>query len=330
MPTQHPSIYYISINIRSLYRSYWRFLGFGMRDATEALEEGHMRSCYSVNECFSLGTCGEPSLSGNGRHALFFPRMAIPHLTATRYVLPLREGGSLPAIVDADDGNQYVLKFRGAGQGAKALVAELIAAGLATALGLPVPSYALVELEDGFGEAEPNPEIQDLLRGSIGVNFGLAYLSGALAYSPAADDALVTESLASDVVWFDAFISNVDRTPQNPNLLVWHDKLWLIDHGAALYIQHGSGDWTKRAHEPFVLIEKHILLSRASSLLESDRRLSSLLNEGVIEALVADLPDEWLDGEPEKQRSDYVRYLLDRLEGRREWLQEAENARRRR
>ncbi len=142
--------------------------------------------------------------------------MSIPFLEATRYVLPLREGGSLPAIVETRDGRQYVVKFRGAGQGPKALVAEVIAAGLGDALGLPVPAHAIVELKEGFGEAEPDPEIQDLLRGSIGGNFGLAYLSGALGYDPVADGAFVTEGLAADIVWFDAYISNVDRTARNP------------------------------------------------------------------------------------------------------------------
>jgi hypothetical protein len=256
--------------------------------------------------------------------------MSIPYVDATRYVLPLREGGSLPAIVDTDDGAQYVLKFRGAGQGPKALVAEAIAAGLATALGLPMPPYAIVGLEDGFGEAEPDPEIQDILRGSIGHNFGIAYLSGALGYDPVADRAFVAEELASDIVWFDAYISNVDRTARNPNLLIWDGKLWLIDHGASLYFHHAGGDWMKRAQERFVLIDKHILLKRAGDLGESDIRLSPMISESVIEAVVADLPDEWLDGEPRGQREAYMRYLLDRIEGPRAWLEEAESARRRR
>jgi hypothetical protein len=252
--------------------------------------------------------------------------MRIPHISATRYVLPLREGGSLPAVVDADDGRQYVLKFRGAGQGPEALVAELIAAGLARALGLPVPPYAIVEVGHGFGEAEPNPEIQDLLRGSIGRNFGIAYLSGALGYDPVADRAFVGDDLASDIVWFDAYISNVDRTPRNPNLLIWREQLWLIDHGASLFFHHGSGDWTKRAHERFVMIDKHILLPQAAALNASDARLRPLLSRSAIEAVVADLPDEWLDTEPERQRQDYVRYLVDRLEGPRAWLEEAQDA----
>ena len=255
--------------------------------------------------------------------------MSIPHLSATRYVLPLREGGSLPAIVETDDGDQYVLKFRGAGQGPKSLVAELIAVGLATALGLPVPGCAIIELAEGFGEGEPNPEIQDLLRASIGLNFGIAYLPGALGYDPVADSGLVDEPLASDIVWFDALTSNVDRTPRNPNLLAWQDRLWLIDHGASLYLHHGS-DWTRRARERFSLIEDHILLGQAGDLLEADGRLRPLLTEPSIEAVVADLPDDWLGDDPEAQRRDYVQYLLDRLEEPREWVGEAEHARRRR
>lgn len=255
--------------------------------------------------------------------------MSVPYLKAVRYVVPLREGGSLPAIVDGDNGEQYVLKFRGAGQGAKAIVAELIAAGLATALGLPVPPYAVLELEKGFGEAEPDPEIQDLLRGSIGLNFGLGYLPGALGYDPVADEDMVAEELASDIVWFDAYISNVDRTVRNPNLLIWRDKLWLIDHGASLYFHHTGGDWTQRAADRFTYIEKHILLARATMLEASDARLSALLTKEVIEAVVADVPDEWLDEEPETQRRAYVRYLVDRLASPRGWVEEAEDARRR-
>ena len=255
--------------------------------------------------------------------------MTTPYLEATRYVLPLREGGSLPAIVETKNGDQFVVKFRGAGQGPKALIAELIAAGIGAALGLPVPPYGIVDIEQGFGEAEPDPEIQDLLRGSVGRNFGIAYLSGALGYDPVADREFVAKELAADIVWFDAYISNVDRTARNPNLLLWHDKLWLIDHGASLYLHHTNGDWTARAQERFTMIDKHILLKQAGDLTESDARVSPRLSEAVFTAIVADVPDEWLDGEPEKQRRDYVRYLLDRIQGPRDWLQEAESARRR-
>lgn len=255
--------------------------------------------------------------------------MAVTHLTATRYVLPLREGGSLPAIVDADDGNQYVLKFRGAGQGPKALIAELLAAGLATALGLPMPPYALVHMGKGFGEAEPNPEIQDLLRASVGLNFGIAYLSGALGYDVVADRDFAGPELAADIVWFDAYMSNVDRTPRNPNLLIWRDRLWLIDHGASLYVHHAAADWTQRAHDRFTLIAKHILLDQAGDLHDADARLRPLLTDAVIESAVADLPDEWLDEDPASQRHAYTRYLIDRKQGPRDWLEEAESARHR-
>jgi hypothetical protein len=261
-------------------------------------------------------------------HALSFVAMSIPCLRATRYVLPLREGGSLPAIVDAEDGQQYVVKFRGAGQGPKALVAEVIAASLAAALGLPVPAVAIVELQTGFGEQEPDPEIQDLLRGSIGRNFGMAYLSGALGYDPVADAAIVSPELAADIVWFDAYISNVDRTPRNANLLIWQDKLWLIDHGASLYLHHTGGDWATRSQERFAMIKQHILLKAASDISEADERLRPKLSKSVIEQAVEALPDEWLEEDPAKQRQGYVTYLIDRLEGPREWLQEAENARR--
>ena len=171
--------------------------------------------------------------------------MSIERLTGVRYVVPLREGGSLPAVVETDRDGPYVVKFRGAGQGQKALIAELLAAGIARALGLPVPRPALVALDAAFGRAEPDPEIQDILRGSVGANFGLAYLPGALAFDPAAGTDVGPE-LAASIVWFDAFITNVDRTVRNTNILLWRGQLWLIDHGAALYVHHRWEGWEAR------------------------------------------------------------------------------------
>ncbi|MGE3985428.1 MAG: HipA family kinase, partial [Dehalococcoidia bacterium] len=188
--------------------------------------------------------------------------MTIKRLSATRYVLPLREGGSLPAIIDTEDG-QYVVKFRGAGQGPKALVAELIAAGIAQAVGLSMPDAAVIDLKEGFGLNEPDPEIQDLLKGSVGENFGLRYLPGAFGYEPAADRDSINTVAAAAIVWFDALISNVDRTANNPNLLLWGDRVWLIDHGASLYFHHAPGDWSSRSQERFALIRQHILLDQA-------------------------------------------------------------------
>lgn len=251
--------------------------------------------------------------------------MTLPHLVATRYVLPLREGGSLPAIVDTDVG-QFVLKFRGAGQGPKALVAETIAAGLARALALPVPDVAVIEMDEGFGIGEPDPEIQDLLRASTGANFGIAYLGGALGFDAAVDCDKVDPKLAADVVWFDALITNVDRTPRNPNLLLWHDRVWLIDHGASLYFHHAATDWTPRSQDRFPMIEQHILLGRAGDLLEADARLRPLLSKDVLNSVLADVPHQWLSN----HRDEYVSYLDARLNGERPWLEEAEGARRRR
>jgi hypothetical protein len=255
--------------------------------------------------------------------------MTIMRLSAIRYVTPLREGGSLPAIVDTEDG-QYVVKFRGAGQGPKALIAELIAAGLGEALGLPVPDAAVIDLEEGFGLNEPDPEVQDLLKASVGENFGLRYLPGAFGYEPAADRDSINTVAAAGIVWFDALISNVDRTANNPNLLFWGNRVWLIDHGASLYFHHAGGDWTGRAQERFPLIKQHILLDQAGDLRVADADLRPRLTERVLKGIVVHVPDEWLDkdSDPDEQRNAYVTYLLARLNGDRPWLEEAENARR--
>lgn len=253
-------------------------------------------------------------------------RMTLVHRVATRYVTPLREGGSLPAIVDTDGPEQYVLKFRGAGQGVKALVAEAIAGGLAQALDLPLPGMAVVKLADGFGFGEPDPEIQDLCRASTGKNFGLEYLAGALGFDPKTDAKHVDDTLASSIVWFDALISNVDRTARNPNLLIWRDKLWIIDHGASLYFHHADGDWTKRAADKFAMIKTHILLNRATELADVDPKLASKLTTPVLEECVAALPDDWLGNDPAAARAAYVDYLERRLADRSSWLEEIESA----
>jgi len=192
-------------------------------------------------------------------------------VTATRYVLPLREGGSLPGLVEADDDGLYVVKFRGAGQGPRALVAEVVAGELARALGLPVPELVLVEVDVSLGNAEPDPEIQDLIGASGGLNVGLDFLPGALAFDEAAA-ARLDPDLAAEVVWLDALVMNVDRTPRNPNLLIWHGRLWLIDHGAALYPQHGD-DFAATAGRRFPAIRDHVLLPRAGSIAAADQRL---------------------------------------------------------
>ncbi len=235
-------------------------------------------------------------------------------VTATRYVTPLREGGSLPAIVEADDDGLYVCKFRGAGQGPKALAAEIVAGELARGLGLPVPELVLVELDPALAAAEPDPEIQDLIVASAGLNLGVDFLPGALPYTPTEPP---EDELAADVVWFDALVTNVDRTPRNPNLLRWHKNLWLIDHGAALYAFHGS-DPLARARGGFPSIRDHVLLPAAGSIEAADARLAGRADPAAAAALV---PDAWADGAP------YAEYLTRRLEAPREFAHEAEDAR---
>jgi hypothetical protein len=236
-------------------------------------------------------------------------------VTATRYVTPLREGGSLPGLVEADDDGLYVLKFRSAGQGPKALAAEIVAGELARALGLPVPELVLVEVDPELARAEPDPEIQDLIRASAGVNLGVDFLPGALPYTPAQPP---DPELAAAVVWLDALVENVDRTPRNPNLLRWHGRLWLIDHGAALYVHHGAADPLAVARRPFPAIRDHVLLPAAGLLPEADARLAAQARPAAAAALV---PAAWADGAP------YAAHLERRLQAPRAWVQEAEHAR---
>jgi len=245
-------------------------------------------------------------------------------VAATRYVTPLREGGSMPGLVEADDDGLYVLKFRGAGQGPKALVAEIVAGELARAAGLPVPEIVFVEVDPQLGRAEPDPEIQELIVASGGRNVGLDFLPGSLTYTPAAGPAPDPE-LAAAIVWLDALTTNVDRTPQNPNLLTWHGRLWLIDHGAALYRQHAWEDPPAEARRPFPPIRAHVLLPCSGSIEEADLRLAPLLDRDCVEAILAAVPEEWL---APASRADYVEYLCRRLEAPRDFAREAEEARR--
>ncbi|MEL1265334.1 HipA family kinase [Pseudoxanthomonas putridarboris] len=256
--------------------------------------------------------------------------MTLPLRAATRYVTPLREGGSMPAVVEADDDGLYVLKFRGAGQGPKALVAELIAGGLAQALQLPMPEIVLMELDPDLARTEGDPEIQDLIRASAGLNLAMDYLPGAVNFDPVAEQP--DAELASRIVWFDAFISNVDRTARNTNLLVWHRQLELIDHGAALYFHHGWDGDTTNAARPFALIRDHVLLRWATRLADVDAEMAALLGDDVIGGIVAQVPDTWLEGpdsfgDPAAQRAAYVSYLTQRLARREGFVQEAIRAR---
>ena len=262
----------------------------------------------------------------------------LPLLTATRYVQPLREGGSLPAIVDTDSGELFVAKFRGAGQGAKALIAEIIVGMLAHAAGLPTPELALINIPEAFGKSEPDPEIQDLLRASHGLNFGMRYLDGAFNFDSAAAEELVADDLAARIVWFDAFVTNPDRTHRNPNILIWNRKPWLIDHGAALYAHH---DWPSvdrvRMRSPFPLIKDHVLLAHAAEIEAADREMSAIIDEDVITQAVATVPNELLSdeivaadfAEPALARRKYVDFLRTRRRSPRGFVAEAISARER-
>ena len=244
-------------------------------------------------------------------------------MTATRYVTPLREGGSLPGLVEGDDDGLYVAKFRGAGQGPRALIAEVIVGELARGAGLLVPELVTVQIDARLGAAEPDPEIQDLITASEGVNLGVDFLPGALPYSPARAWQPPPE-LAAEVVWLDAFATNVDRTARNPNLLLWHDRLWLIDHGAALYLQHGGLDPAAQAARPFAQIADHVLLAHAGSIEDADVRMRARIDGDAIEAAVALVPDEWLAGADGPEV--YAAYLRRRLAAG-DFVEEAERAR---
>jgi hypothetical protein len=256
--------------------------------------------------------------------------MSLRTVVATRYVTPLREGGSLPAIVEADDDGMYVLKFRGAGQGPKALIAELVAGEIARAAGLPVPEIVFVELDTDLARTEPDPEIQTLIRASAGLNLALDYLPGAVTFDPIAEKP--DSELASSIVWFDAYVSNVDRTPRNSNILVWHRRLWLIDHGAALYFHHAWNNPLERSHDPFPHIKDHVLLPLAASLQEIQAKMLRRITQEVIESTVKLIPDSWLDGDTSldgshQQRHVYAEYLARRLELPHTFLEEAIRAR---
>jgi len=250
---------------------------------------------------------------------------------ATRYVTPLREGGSLPALVEADDDGMYVLKFRGAGQGPKALVAELVAGEIGRLLGLPVPEIVFLELDPALGRSEPDYEIRSLIQNSAGLNLGMDFLPGALPYAPAMRFP-VAPALASAIVWFDAYVTNIDRTARNTNMLIWHKELWLIDHGAALYVHHTWDNYLGRSRSPYAEIKNHVLLRYASELSETNERLRPLLTPDALAAIVAAIPDEWLVGETafaslDEQRAAYMAYLTSRAEASQVFTEEAIRAR---
>jgi hypothetical protein len=247
-----------------------------------------------------------------------------------RYVTPLREGGSLPAIAEADDGFFYVIKFRGAGQGKKALIAELIGAEMARAIGLKVPEIVFANLDEAFGRTEPDEEIQDLLKASVGLNLGVHYLSGSITFDPAVTD--IPPELASKIVWLDCLLTNVDRTSRNTNMLIWYKELWLIDFGASLYFHHSWHNWREQAVKPFLLVKDHVLLPQASELEKVNDELKKILSKELITDIVNLIPDEWLEGEEEFQSLQqhceaYVEFLETRIAHSTIFVKEAENAR---
>lgn len=255
---------------------------------------------------------------------------SIRTVNVTRYVTPLREGGSLPAIAEADDDFLYVIKFLGAGQAPKSLVAELIGGEIARALGLKVPEIVFAQLDKAFGRTEPDEEIQDLLKASAGLNIGLHYLSGSITFDPTVS--MVDPLLASQIVWLDCLLTNVDRTYRNPNMLVWHRELWLIDHGASLYFHHSWQNWEEQALRPFTHVKDHVLLPRATELTEVDAAFRSVLTTECIRAIVALVPDEWLRKDAmfqsaQEQRNAYIKFLELRSANSAIFLKEAQHAR---
>ncbi|TRZ46237.1 HipA family kinase [Robertkochia solimangrovi] len=258
---------------------------------------------------------------------------SIPELRTVnvmRYILPLREGGSLPALAEADDDFKYVVKFRGAGHGVKALISELLGGEIARVLGFKLPELVFVHLDEAFGRTEGDEEIQDLLKFSEGLNLGLHFLSGAVNYDPLVME--VDADLASDIVWLDALITNVDRSFRNTNMLMWHKELWLIDHGASFYFHHNFGNWEKQATTPFPIIKDHVLLPKASKLADSDQKFKEILTDEVLRELTALIPDDWLQWqetelEPQEIREVYFQFLKIRLAHTELFINEAQNAR---
>lgn len=254
----------------------------------------------------------------------------IRKIEVTRYVTPLREGGSLPAIAEADDGFLYVLKFRGAGQGVKALIAELIGGEIARCLGLKVPEIVFAMLDPAFGRTEPDEEIQDLLKASVGLNLALHYLSGAITFDPVVNT--IDTLLASKIVWLDMLLTNVDRTAKNTNLLMWHRELWLIDHGAALYFHHAWQNVQEQGQRSFPQIKDHVLLPLATQLEEVDLQAKEVLTSSVLQSIVSNIPDEWFtaedeNGSAEEKRMVYLQFLQTRLSISKTFVKEAQDAR---
>ncbi len=296
------------------HRARWARTGWVTAAATAARRPGLFRRNQP------LGSRGRQV--GGAHHGALLPAggtfavLMLRSVQVTRYVTPLREGGSLPALVEADDGFRYVLKFRGAGQGVRALIAELVVGEVARALGLRMPELVFAYLDEAFGRTEPDEEIQDLLRASTGCNLALHYLAGAATFEVLSTTVEAAE--ASLVVWLDAFTLNVDRTARNPNLLSWHHELWLIDHGAALYVHHSGPAWAASPARAFPQITDHVLLPHATALAAADATAHGRLTAARLAEIVALVPDEWLgaadpDTLPAAQRAAYVGFLTQRL-----------------
>ncbi|MFV0468212.1 MAG: HipA family kinase [Dysgonomonas sp.] len=256
--------------------------------------------------------------------------MELRTVNVVRYIMPLREGGSLPALADADDGYKYVVKFRGAGHGTKMLVSELVGGLVAKTLGFRVPELVFINLDEAFGRTEGDEEIQDLLQSSQGLNMGLHFLSGALTFDPVVTT--IDPLTASKIVWLDAFLTNVDRTAYNTNMLIWHKELWLIDHGASLYFHHSWTNWEKYAQSPFEQIKKHVLLPQASLLEEAGKEMEQLLTDSNLRETVNLIPDNWLNwGGDEESPADikevYYNFLTSRRDHSQLFVKEAQNAR---
>lgn len=257
----------------------------------------------------------------------------IPELrtvTVTRYIAPLREGGSLPALAEANDDFKYVLKFRGAGHGVKALIAELLGGEIARALGFKVPELVFAELDEAFGRTEGDEEIQDLLQGSKGLNLALHFLSGAINFDPVVTN--IEPGLASRIVWLDAFITNVDRTFRNTNMLMWKKELWLIDHGASFYFHHSWTNRDKHAKSPFTLIKDHVLLPQATEMETANKEAQAKLTSKKLQTIVDLIPINWLEWDgydegPEEIRDAYFQFLSDRLAHSEIFTKEAQDAR---
>lgn len=250
--------------------------------------------------------------------------MNLRTVKAMRYVTPLREGGSLPAIVEGDDDGLYVLKFRGAGQGVKALIAELFGGEIGRVLGFKVPEIVFVELDAVIARTEPDPEIQDLIKASNGVNLALDYLPGSIMFDPLIEQP--SAELASKIVWFDAFIANVDRTPRNANMLLWHKELWLIDHGAAFFYQHNWDKFLDNSANPFKQIKDHILLPFADEIEQADEEFSRKITPEILREIVDLIPEDWL-GNADEEKKIYLEFLTKRFENKGEFVKEATDAR---